>query len=374
MIDFGYRAVHEMTLKAKSLIEAFYGDGPQHSYWNGCSTGGRQGLMEAQRFPLDYDGIIAGAPVNFHTHVVASGIWIAQAVSETPASYIPRGKYEAIHNAVLNACDDLDGLKDDILQDPTRCHFDPEVLRCKQADGPDCLTVAQVKAARKIYAGPRNPRTGEQVFPGLEPGSELGWGDFFAERREPFVASHFKYFVFKNPSLDFRMLNFDTDVALTDRLGSEVLNATDPNLKEFVSHGGKLIMYHGWNDPGVAPLNTVNYYNSVLAAFGDPKKVKKSIRLFMIPGQYHCSDGLWLFDAFGSLEQWVERGKAPDRIIVSHFSNPGRSPDIQISRWSSVFGRVDRTRPLCPYPQIAKYIGHGSTDDAANFACREQPK
>jgi feruloyl esterase len=380
VVDFGYRAVHEMTLKAKALIEAFYGIGPRHSYWNGCSTGGRQGLMEAQRFPLDYDGIVAGAPVSFHTHVVASGIWIAQAISKTPASYIPQEKYAMMHEAVLKACDGLDGVRDGLLEDPTRCHFDPKVLQCKQADGPNCLTTAQVEAARAIYAGPRNPRTGEQIFPGLEPGSEPGWRDFFAERREPFVASHFKYLVFGNPRWDFRTLNFDSDVALTDKLGSGILNATDPNLKKFVSQGGKLILYHGWSDPGLAPRSTVNYYNSVLAAFGNDRDVEKSIRLFMIPGQYHCAEGLWFFDVIGALQQWVEQGKAADRIIASHFSNPGQSQtethvaDVQISRWSSVFGKVDRTRPLCPYPQAAKYTGHRSTHEAANFVCTEVSK
>lgn len=378
-IDFGYRAVHEMTLRAKSLIRAFYGKMPEHSYWNGCSTGGRQGLMEAQRFPFDYDGIIAGAPVNFHTHVIASGVWIAQAVSKTAASYISKENYATIHKAVLDACDGIDGLKDGLLQDPTRCHFDPKALECKQVNGPDCLTAEQVEAAKEIYAGPRNPRTGEQIFPGLEPGSELGWSAFFAERHEPFVASHFKYLVFENPNWDFRTLNFDSDVALADKLGSAILNATDPNLKEFLSNHGKLILYHGWNDPGVAPQNTINYYESVSAALGNTREAEKSVRLFMIPGQYHCAEGLWLFDVIGALEQWVEHGNVPDRMIASHFSDPGHSQveshvmDVQISHWSQVFGKVDRTRPLCPYPQIAKYKGHGSTEEAANFVCRHEP-
>jgi Tannase and feruloyl esterase len=372
VVDFGYRAVHEMTLKAKALIAAFYGDAPRHSYWTGCSTGGRQGLTEAQRFPLDYDGIVAGAPVNFLTRVVASGVWIAQAVAKTPASYIPKEKYTVMHDAVLKACDRLDGLEDGVLQDPTRCRFDPKILQCKEADGPNCLTAAQVEAAEKIYSGPRNPRTGEQIFPGLEPGSELEWNSFFAERREPFVASHLKHLVFDNPGWDFRSFNFDSDVALADTRGDSILNATDPNLKEFVAHGGKLLLYHGWSDPGLAPMSTVNYYRRIVAAFGKQATADASIRLFMIPGQYHCAGGLWLFDALGVMDQWIEHGKPPDRIIASHFKNPGQVEgplDIQISRWSSIFGEVDSTRPLCPYPQIAKYTGKGSPDDATNFVC-----
>jgi Tannase and feruloyl esterase len=366
MIDFGYRAVHEMTVKAKAVIEAFYGKGPRHSYWDGCSTGGKQGLTEAQRFPYDYDGIIAGAPANFFTHLVASGIWNAQALSN-----IPREKHAMIHKAVLEACDSLDGVQDGLLEDPTRCHFDPKLLLCKQADGPDCLTPAQVEAVSKIYAGARNPRTREQIFPGLEPGSEPGWAFFFPSPTSgpPISASYFKYLL-ENPQWDFRTLNFDTDVALADKRHKVILNAMDLNLKAFVARG-KLILYHGWRDPAIAPLNTVNYYNSVVATLGGREATERSVRLFMIPGLYHCGAGVWLFDAIGALDKWVEQGQAPDRIIASHFSNPGFNVYVDISPWSSAFGKVDRTRPLCPYPQIAKYTGHGSTDDAANFVCTE---
>ena len=359
VIDFGYRAVHEMTVKAKAIIAAFYGDAAKHSYWNGCSSGGKQGLKEAQRFPDDYDGIIAGAPANFWTHLMVSGIWNAEATRENPAGYIPKEKDPLLHKAVLDACDTLDGVKDGVLEDPTRCRFDPKVLQCKNADGPDCLTAAQVEAARKIYAGPKNLRTGDQIFPGLEPGSERGWHFFAAGPEPPIVASHFKYLVFKNPNWDFRTLNFDSDVALADKLDNGLISATDPNLKEFFAQGGKLILYHGWNDAGIAPQNTVNYYNSVVATMGGPDKVQNSIRLFMAPGMDHCfgGDGPFAFDTISTLEQWVEKGKAPDRIIAAHF--PASAPS----------GKPDRTRPLCPYPQVAKYKGSGSTDDAANFVC-----
>lgn len=363
LIDFGYRAVHEMTVKSKAIIAAYYGaDALKNSYWNGCSSGGKQGLKEAQRFPHDYGGIIAGAPANFWTHLSVSGIWIGQATLENPNYYIPREKYDVLHQAVLEACDALDGVKDGVLENPKRCHFDPEVLQCKGADGPQCLTASQVEAAKKIYAGPKNPRTGEQIFPGLEPGSENGW-NFFGRGAEPLiVASHFKYLVFHDPKWDYRNLNFDSDVALADKLDNGVLNATNPNLKEFFAQGGKLLLYHGWNDPAIAPQNTINYYESVVEGMGGLSKVQNSTRLFMVPGMSHCrgGDGPFDFDSIAALEQWVEKGKVPDRIIAAHFA-PIPHP-----------GKPDRTRPLCPYPQVAKYTGSGSTDDASNFVCAKE--
>ena len=291
LVDFGYRAVHEMTVQAKAIIAAFYGNGPRFSYWNGCSTGGRQGLKEAQRFPRDYDGIIAGAPANFRTHLVAGLLWVAHATLKDPASYIPLGKYPLIHNAVLDACDALDGVKDGVLEDPTRCHFDPKVLECKGDDASTCLTAPQVEAARKIYAPATNPRTGKEIFPGIAPGSELGWAAL-AGGPEPFVTTdHFKYVVFKDPKWDWRTLNFDSDVDLADKLDNGTINAIDPNLKEFVGHGGKLLMYHGWSDPLIAPQNSVNYYKSVVAAMGGAGKTEGSVRLFMAPGMGHCGGG-----------------------------------------------------------------------------------
>ena len=362
VIDFGYRAFHETTVKAKAILSAYYGDAPKHSYWNGCSTGGKQGLTEAQRFPRDYDGIIAGAPANFWTHLMVSGIWIGQATHENPASYLPKEKYAVLHKAVLEACDALDGVRDGVLENPKKCHFDPKVLQCKDANGPDCLTASQVDAGRKIYAGPKNPRTGEQIFPGLEPGSENGWNFFARGTEAPIVASHFKYLVFQDPNWDYRTLNFDSDVALADKLDNGVITATDPNLKTFFADGGKLLLYHGWNDPAIAPQNTINYYNSVVAAMGGSNKVQNSIRLFMVPGMNHCGggDGPFDFDSIAVLEQWVEQGKGPDRSFAAHFP-PGAHA-----------AKPDRTRPLCPYPQVAKYDGSGSTDDASNFVCTNE--
>lgn len=362
VIDFGYRAVHEMTVKAKSILAAYYGVAPKHSYWNGCSSGGKQGLTEAQRFPRDYDGIIAGAPANFFSHLIVSGIWIAQATREDSGAYIPKEKLPLLHKAVLDACDSLDGVKDGVLENPKRCHFDPKALLCKGADGSGCLMAAQVEAVAKTYAGPKNPRTGEQIFPGLEPGSENGWVFFAGGREPPIVASFFKYLVFKNPNWDYRTLNFDSDVAIADKVDNGILTAINPNVKEFFAQGGKLFLYHGWNDGGIAPQNSINYYNSVVAAMGGVDKVQDSMRLFMAPGMDHCygGDGPFDFDTVAALEQWVEKGKAPDRIVAAHLPE------------GSASNKPDRTRPLCPYPQVAKYKESGSTDDASNFVCAKE--
>jgi feruloyl esterase len=356
LVDFGYRAVHEMTVKAKAIMAAYYGAGPKFSYWNGCSSGGKQGLKEAQRFPSDYDGIIAGAPANYWTHLMAGDLWPAHATLKDPASYIPPAKYPLIHRAMLESCDALDGVKDGLIEDPRQCKFDPNILLCKGEDASACLTAPQVDAVRKLYAGARNPRTGEEVFPGLAPGSELGWGAL-AGGPEPFgiPADHFKYVVFKDPNWNFKTLNFDTDVALADRIDGGLLNATDPNLKDFFARGGKLLQYHGWSDELITPFNSINYYRTVEKNLG-ADHLGDNYRLFMVPGMAHCGGGEGPngFDTVSTIEQWVEQGKAPDRIIAAHLTN----------------NAADRTRPLCPYPQVAQYKGTGSTDEAASFVCK----
>jgi feruloyl esterase len=355
LIDYAYRSEHEMTVKAKAIIAAFYGNAPKLSYWNGCSAGGKQALKEAQKFPADFDGIIAGAPGNNWTGRATYSMWVAQAVHKDEAAYIPPEKYPLIHNAVVEKCDALDGVKDGILEDPTRCQFDPKVLECKGADGPACLTAPQVEAARKIYSGAINPRTKQQIFPGLEPGSELDWNVLASPKPFGIGDDFFKYVVFKDPSWDYKTLNFDSDIALAAKTDNGLINATDPNLKAYFAHSGKLLQYHGWSDWQISPLNSVNYYQSVLETMGGASKVQDSYRLFMAPGMGHCggSEGPNNFDMLGALEQWAEKGKPPAQIVASRIKN----------------GKVERTRPLCPYPQIAKYKGTGSTDDTANFAC-----
>ena len=353
LVDFGYRSEHEMTVKSKEIIKAFYGNAPQLSYWNGCSTGGRQGLKEAQMFPNDYDGIIAGAPANR----TAISLWIAFAVLKDEASYIPAEKYKTIHQAVLNACDAIDGVKDGLIEDPRQCKFDPKFLQCTGADNASCLTAPQVKAAQQIYAPAKNPHTGQELFNSLVPGTELGWG-VQAAGPDPSanIYDQFRYVVYKDPNWNWRTFDWDKGIELSEKPENLVMNATDPNLKQFFAHNGKLLLYHGWADTNVPTLNTIKYYDSVLKTMGGPAKTSNNVRLFLEPGMGHCGggEGPNVFDKVATLEQWVEKGKAPEQIIASHLTS----------------GKVDRTRPLCPFPQVAQYKGSGSIDDAANFVCK----
>jgi feruloyl esterase len=353
LVDYGYRAVHEMTVAAKAVIRSFYGNAPQYSYWNGCSTGGRQGLMEAQRYPADYDGIIAGAPVNARVHQMIWELWVAQAVHKDEASYIPPAKYKTINDAALAKCDADDGAKDGLLTSPNRCQFDPSVLQCKAGDDVSCLTAPQVAAAKRIYSPAKNPRTGKEIFPALQPGSELGWAGLAGPEPVREAVEFFQYVVANDPKWDFRTLDFDRDVTRAEKAASQVIDAVDPNLQPFFARGGKVLMYHGWNDQLVAPLNSVNYYQAVTGA---TKSAVDSIRLFMMPGMTHCRGGAGpdSFDRMGVIERWVEKGEAPKQIVAEHLTS----------------GVVDRRRPLCPHPQVAAYNGKGSLDDAASFTCK----
>lgn len=359
LIDFGYRAVHLMTLEAKAIISAYYGRGPTLSYWNACSTGGRQGLREAQQFPNDYDGIIAGAPANYMTHLEAWTLWAPAAMNATPESAIPASKFAMIHQAVLVECDKLDGVKDGVIEHPRGCHFDPQTLLCKGEDANNCLTAAQVQTAQKLYEPATNPRTKAIIYPPFEPGSELGW-TFFAGPNPPSVATDlFKYETFKNPNWDWHTFDFDKDVALADKVDDGILNTINPNLKAFFARGGKLIQYHGWADSLIAPGNSINYYESVVAKLGGVSKVDDDYRLFMVPGMGHCGggEGATNFDMLTALEAWREHDEAPEKIIATKYveNNPAAG--------------VEMTHPLCPYPQTAQYKGSGDANDAANFAC-----
>jgi len=358
LIDFGYRSVHLMSVDAKAIIAKFYGKPIRYSYWNGCSTGGKQALTEAQRYPEDYDGIVAGAPANFFTHLMFGNIWPAIATLKDPATKIPDGKYPAIQQAVMKACDALDGVEDGIIINPEQCHFNPETLQCKGPDSLECLTPPQVHAVQEIYAGVRNSRTGEQIFPGLEPGSPL---DQATGAPPDHPLNFFRYVLFKNPDWKWQTLNFDSDVTLADQTAGAILNATDPDLTAFAAHGGKLILYHGWGDPHISPMNTVNYYEGVVTATGGAAAAENFVRLFMVPGMEHCQGGAGPddFDKIGAIEQWVEHHVAPNEIIASHQTKD----DV-----------TDMTRPLCPYPQVASWKGSGSTNDAANFVCASPGK
>jgi feruloyl esterase len=356
LTDFAWRAVHEMTVAGKAIVARFYGTEPRLSYWYGCSSGGKQGLKEAQKFPSDYDGIVAGAPANYWTHLMAGSIWIARASHQDEASFIPPSKYPALHQAVLDACDAIDGVKDGVIEDPRACHFDPASIECKGGDGPSCLTAPQVATARKIYGPAKNPRTGATIFPGLAYGSELAWRGLAGPRPLVIAEDYYKFVVFKNPAWDYRTFDFDQDVTLSDRVDAGAINATDPDMKAFFARGGKIVMYHGWADQLISPQNSLDYLDQVAKAMGGLDKADASIRLFMVPGMTHCGGGPGptTFDALGALEQWVEQKKAPDRLTASHLAN----------------GVPDRTRPICPYPRVATYTGSGSSDDAASFVCR----
>jgi feruloyl esterase len=356
VIDFGGRAVHEMTIAAKKIIEAYYENGPTHSYFNGCSAGGRQALKEAQRFPADFDGIIAGAPGLDWTGRAAQAVRVMKALDTNEAARLSPPQAQLLHRAVVNACDALDGVKDGLIANPAQCRFDPAALQCKGVDEAACLTPAQVETTRLIYSAVVNPKTKREVA-GLAPGSELGWTltGWTASARATGL-DQFRFLVFNDPAWDAQRFDAEKDLSRAEDADAGTINALDPNLKPFIDRGGKLIQYHGWSDPQISPFNSTQYYARVLEVIGSQTRVQRSYRLFMAPGMGHCGggEGPNTFDMVAALEQWVERGQAPDRIIASHAAD----------------GRVDRTRPLCPYPQIAVYQGTGSTDEASSFTCR----
>jgi len=379
IIDFGYRAIHETAVAAKSVIRSFYGDAPKHSYFNSCSNGGRQALMEAQRFPADYDGIIAGAPANYWTHLLSSAASGNHALLADPASYIPAAKLPAIEAAALAQCDGADGVKDGVIDNPPSCRFDPAVLLCKAEETNACLTAPQLTALKVIYGGLKNGK-GKPIFPGLSPGGEAepgGWAGWITGDA-PQKSSMYNYgtqffinMVYGNPDWQFRSFDPDRDVKAADDRMAKHLNATDPDLSAFEKRGGKLIPFHGWADAAIPAINAINYYESVQAKMG-AGKTNEFVRLYMVPGMEHCGGGPGpnVFGQFGTpnadrfhnidaaLEAWVEQGTAPAEIIATKYNtnNDARSG-------------VARTRPLCTWPQLAKYKGTGSTDDAANFVC-----
>jgi feruloyl esterase len=390
VVDVGYRAVHEMTEKSKEIIRTFYGQGPTWSFFEGCSNGGRQALMEAQRFPDDYNGVLAGAAPMFTTHILAAGLY------DSPidrASYIPPSKIPAISRAVLAACDALDGVNDGILNDPRQCHFDPSVLVCVGADSDNCLTRPQVSQLKKIYRGLQNSK-GEPLFPGYVPGGEdgeIGWKAWIigsAAPNEPlnyiFGLGAFRDLVFEDPSWDFRVVNAERAIQIAEKKIGPIIDTQKSDLQRFKAHGGKLILFHGWSDPETPGLMAIDYYNAVLATMG-AEDADAFVRLYMAPGMQHCYGGpgpnfFGQFDPsvlggnpqqvpiatdpehniFRALERWVEGGAAPGSIIATKFMND-----------SDPAQGVKMTRPLCPYPRIAKYKGTGDTNDAGNFVCTD---
>ena len=366
VIDFGWRAVHEMAVAAKRIVTAFYDIGPKYSYWNGCSAGGRQAMKEAQRFPADFDGIIAGAPGLDWTGRAAQAVRVMKSLDANEAARLSPPLAQLLHRTAVTACDAQDGLQDGLVADPSRCRFDPSALQCgkalarQSAEGATaanvCLSPAQVETAKLIYSPVINPKTKREIA-GLAPGSELGWtATGWTGSARATGVDQFRFLVFNDPAWTVQRFNVDTDIARAEDADGGTINALDPNLKPFLDRGGKLIQYHGWSDPQISPFNSTQYYARVREALGAAAKIDAGYRLFMAPGMGHCSggEGPDTFDAIGALERWVEQGQAPDQIIATH----------------AVEGRVDRTRPLCPYPQIAVYTGAGSIDEAASFTCR----
>jgi feruloyl esterase len=355
LVDMGYRAVHEMTVQGRAIVDAYYGSRPTRSFWNGCSQGGRQAITEAERYPADYDAILAGAPGIYNMELHVTRVAINSFVHRTADSAIPSEKYAMVHDAVLAACDARDGVKDGVIDSPTTCSFDPGVLACKGADGPSCLTPAQVETMRALYAPIKNTRGAIVSPPLLQPGTELGWATLAGPKPLGLATEAMQYVVFRDAGWDWHRFNPATDFDMALRSDERVLGLTDPNLKPFFDRGGKLLVYHGWGDPQVPAQNTVRYFNDVVKTTGKGV-VGKSIQLYMVPGMGHCQGGPGTdtFDKMGAIERWVETGRAPEQIIASHMKD----------------GKADRTRPLCPYPQLAQYKGTGSTDDAANFMCK----
>lgn len=376
VIDYAYRSKHLVTVAAKGLIATFYGNPPTHSYFSSCSNGGRQALMEAQRYPEDYDGFVVGAPWNFQSHSTAGFIWDAQALN-APGAAIPASKLPAINKAVVEACDAKDGLRDGVIEDPSKCAFDPGTLACKNAESDECLTPAQITALKKLYAGPANPRTGMSIFPGWAPGSELGWRNLVATASGPnnLGRTYYSGLVFENPNWDYRTFNFDTDMALADSKVGALTNAINPDLSAAKRRGVKIIQYHGWNDQTLQPGYSPIYYQRVAEAMGGLAQTSDFYRLFMVPGMAHCylGPGANSFGALGqqfppvrdaahdiqtALETWVEKGIAPEQIIATKYVDDAPTTTS-----------VKFTRLLCPYPSVARYKPSSHPNDAQSFVC-----
>jgi len=353
--DFAERSLHELATKAKAVIAAFYGNAPKHSYWNGCSTGGRQGLMAVQRFPDEYDGLVVGAPAINWDRFIPSELWPQVVMNKTVGAPISAAKLTAATRAAVAACDASDGVMDGIIGDPRKCTYDPGALVCKGGDGASCLTPREADAIRKIWNGPTNA-SGQRLWFGLERGTPLNFlagGNPF-----PIATAHFQYWIRKNAAFDWRTLSeadFDADFRTSQKEFHDVIGTDDPRLDAFRKHGGKMIIWHGDADPLIFPRGTINYYERVLAANGGAKRVTDFARLFMAPGVGHCGggDGPAPTALFETVVDWVEKGTAPKTIAASR-----KRPD-----------GTTLARPLCPYPATAKWTGTGSTDEAANFVC-----
>jgi feruloyl esterase len=373
-VDFAYRAVHDTTVVSRQIVNAYYHALPSHAYFDGCSNGGRQGLQEAQRYPHDFDGIIAGAPVLDFTGLVTGEAWDLQKLHATDVSSdIPVEKLSVIGAAVLAQCDAIDGLADGLIDDPRACDPRPETLQCPHNhDAPNCLTTKQVNALKAIYGGPRNSK-GERLYPGFPPGGETpdlsfnGWDGWLVANEDwpsfsRYIMDGFlQYLAFTpdRPGFDFNNFNFNTDPAAM-RNATRLFNADNSNLEPYQRSGGKLLMYQGWSDAAQSALRTIKYFEEVRHRYGR-NATNQFARLFMAPGMFHCDSGPGpnSFDPLPVLEAWVEHGHAPTSIVATHFNDDTGEPD--------------RSRPLCAYPQVARYRGFGDIDVATSFRCVDPP-
>ena len=352
LIDYAYRADHELTVDAKAVIKAFYGVGATHAYWIGCSLGGLEGLIEAKRFPDDYDGIVAGAPPNPLARFNALQLWPDYLISQQPNRLIPKEKYAMVHQAVLKACASPVGLKEGVVDEPDKCGFDPAQLQCTGDDGPDCLTAPQVYLLQQTYAGALNPRTKKLIFPGPARGTELDMYNFASGEAPSVALDLFRYAAFQNPDWNWKTMDWDKDVSAAIEKMDPLMHV-DADLKSFIDRGGKLLLYIGWNDYH-NPEQLIEYYKSVMKN-SRGEKALDSLRLFAIPGMGHCLGGAGCdtFDKLGTIDAWVVRGETPQRITAAKVDD----------------GTIVRTSPLCAYPAVAKYKGTGDVNDAASFAC-----
>ncbi len=357
LTDYQYRAVHELTVVGKAVTAARYGKQPTKSYWLGCSTGGRQGLKEAQRYPEDYDAIVAGAPASNWSALMASSI-VAQK-NLTGAGALGVDKLGVLKEAAIAACDATDGVADRVIGRPAACKFDPAALQCSAGKTSMCLSPTEVAAAKRVYAGVVN-KAGEQLFPGSGPGSEPLWGAY-ASPQFSIGTSFFRNVVARDQGWDPATFNVDTDLARAEAQDAGAAKAMDPDLSAFVARGGKLLTYHGTTDGLISYGNSVNYYNSVVAKLG-ADKVKDNVALYLVPSMDHCSGGEGAFaaDWLGALESWDSSGKPPASIAGAHPPAPPGAPGGATKAF---------TRPICPYPQLPKYKGSGDPADAASWQC-----
>ena len=340
------------------MIAAYYGRSPRLCYWEGRSTGGRQGLMSAQRYPEDFDGIIAGAPAYNQIYLSAWRMRLLMTALKSPQHALPPEKLKLLNDAVLDKCDSNDGVKDRLIEDPRSCNFDPGALKCNGNETASCLTAQQLETVNTAYTDIRKS-TGELLYPRLPFGGELGWR-LPANATAPGAMDIdiFRYIANQDPAWDWRSFDLEKDIDQALLHGKEI-HAVNPDLAKFKARGGKLLMYHGWSDGGsdgsISALNTVSYYESVLKHMGPNQD--DWFRLFMVPGMGHCGGGTGpnQFNKLAALERWREQNEPPKSITAARVNESGV---------------IDMTRPLCPYPQQAVYKGSGSTNDAGNFSCK----